>query len=72
MVSKIRSAGPLEFCESSAGAYKNTMSACYKPEVNAVSDIYNTLENLFMSCNGKNNRAYSVELEVFFFPLWFS
>ena len=52
MVPKIRSADPLRICESSAGVYKNTMSVCYKPELNAVSHIYTTLENLFMSCNG--------------------
>jgi len=52
VVPKIRSADPLGICESSAGVYKNTMSVCYKPELNAVSHIYATLENLFMSSNG--------------------
>lgn len=52
MVPKIRFADPLGIYESSAGVYKNNMSACYKPEVNAVSHIYITLESLFMSCNG--------------------
>ena len=52
VVPKIRFADPLGICESSAIVYKNTMTACYKPEVNAVSHIYITLENLFMSCNG--------------------
>jgi hypothetical protein len=52
--------------------YKNNVSACYKPKVRAVSRIYITLENVFISCNGIKqsllscSRVCSVQLEVFF------
>lgn len=45
------------------------MSACYKPEVNAVSYIYTTLENLFMSCNGKKQYSLLSVTGSFLFPL---